>query len=340
MDTLRVRVGVPADRRGLNGRRGLKVKVRSRATGVGQDQAHCFDKSAVCGGVEVDANAEQDVKGIDGITATVPSEHELVEVAAQMQPPQPVEGAEHSALEIGEHAVSPFSTTWAALLTNDLRDRGRGPAGQHGHSSRPSVVRRAPGAATLVAKGWRLPAEKSSTGASRMRRGSPSGPSSTAPATNTSYPPGCAAPMTTGGRSSLIRNGMAVSSASTKSSSGPRSDDTMTRRACALRCSAPCRTGAIPGRLLVQSATAGRRSCMGILLQAVCSTPTASETSTLTSRSVSHFCLNQDIDTIDFVQTHVRHGPSGQWERRVKPFRGHAAKGQLETHNGSAGCAE
>ncbi len=53
--------------------------------------------------------------------AAVPSEHELVEIAARMRPARPVEGAERPALEIGEHAVGPCQHDMDGPLADDLR---------------------------------------------------------------------------------------------------------------------------------------------------------------------------------------------------------------------------
>src|SRR5512134_251586 len=208
-------------------RRAASNDGRRRLSGRGGGRSDALlDEVAGGGRGETGAEAEQGVEGRGGMPAAVPAEDELVEVALQVLAAQAVEGPEPPALEVREDAVRPAQHDMGGHLAHDLRVvRVIGQAGVAGPSS---VTTRAPGAATAATNGLSVAAEKSAIGARRMRRGWPSGESSTAPATNI-LPCGLR-PRPPAGGSSLRRRGISVSSISTTPSSRPRPGSTMARR--------------------------------------------------------------------------------------------------------------
>ena len=117
-------------------------------------------------------------KAVAVMAAAVPAEHELVEIAAQMGAAQAMEGSERPALQVQNTRWIHVSTRWASR-TDDLGlvvvvGQAAITAPAIGDSRAPSPrsrQRRHEGCA-----------RRNPRSASRMRRGSPSGDSSTAPA--------------------------------------------------------------------------------------------------------------------------------------------------------------
>ena len=138
------------------------------------------DDVAVVGGSEARADAEQGVEGRCGVAAAVPAEHELVEIAAQMGAAQAMEGSERPALQVREHTMDPRQHEMGERCTDDLGlvvVVGQAAITAPAIGDYPRARRRGPGNEGMKAARGEIP-----EGASRMRRGSPSGDSSTAPA--------------------------------------------------------------------------------------------------------------------------------------------------------------
>ena len=182
--------------------------------------------------------------------AAVPAEHELVEVAAQMGAAQAMEGSDWRFRFENTRWIH-VSTRWAGESTDDLGlvvVVGQAAITAPAIGNHPRARRRGPGN-----EGRRLRAEKSPIGASRMRRGSPSGDSSTAPAMRI-LPCGLR-PCPPVAGSFAVRNGRVASSISIRSAqAGCDPDRPWHGAACAAgaRHSCNCRARAGPG-------VAGRR---------------------------------------------------------------------------------
>src|SRR3954454_18361648 len=65
------------------------------------------DQHLVRGGLESDGEPEEALEGGGGRAASIEAKHELVEVALEVRPAQPVVDAETPPLHVGEHPVHP-----------------------------------------------------------------------------------------------------------------------------------------------------------------------------------------------------------------------------------------